>query len=198
MKTVEFYYDLVSPYSYLARGRVAGICESVGAELVMRPAFLGGVHKLSGNQAPVAVPLKGRHAVKDIHRWARYYGLAMRFPEPFPFRTMTTMRAAVYCEEIGRLDEFNREAFRLYWEEGGAPEGLEADESGPLKEVARRVGLDPEELLDAAGTDRVKVRLKEKTEAAVERGVFGMPTFFVGEEMFWGNDRLHFVQEALR
>ncbi len=198
MARVEFFYDLVSPYSYLACGRVRDMCEEHGAELVLRPMLLGAVHKAVGLQAPIEVKSKGSYQVRDIHRWANHHGLPMRFPDPFPFRTLKTMRAAVALEGDGGLEPFTREAFGLYWEEGGAPEGFEkAGEDEPLREVARRIGRDPEEILEVAATGEAKEALKSATAGAIERGVFGAPTFFVGDEMFWGNDRLHFVEEAL-
>ena len=198
MKRVEFYYDLVSPYSYLSYGRVVQICEEHGAELVLRPMLLGAVHKAVGLQAPIYIKSKGSYQLRDIHRWAEHYGLPMAFPDPFPFRTLKTMRAAMALEEAGDLEPFTREAFNLYWEEGGAPKGFEAaDEDGPLREVARRIGRDPEEVLEEASSGEAKEALKGATAESVERGVFGAPTFFVGDEMFWGNDRLHFVEAAL-
>ena len=199
MKRMEFYYDLVSPYSYLAYGEARRVAESSGAEFVLRPVLLGALHKAAGIKAPIETPAKGRYQARDIQRWAARYGLAMRFPEPFPFRTLKTMRAATWCAERGSLEPFTREAFALFWEEGGAPKGLEAsDEDEPLREVARRVGLDPEELLRGSATDEAKQALKGATSEAAQRGVFATPTFFVGDEMFWGNDRLDFVQEALK
>ena len=126
MKRVEFYYDLVSPYSYLAYGRVGRICEENGAELVLRPMLLGAVHKAVGLQAPIETKPKASYQGRDISRWAEYYGLPLEFPNPFPFRTLKTMRAAMFLRERGELEAFTREAFALYWEEGGAPEGLEA------------------------------------------------------------------------
>lgn len=198
MKTVEFYYDLVSPYSYLARGEVSRICEKHGAELVLRPMLLGAVHNVVGVQAPIRIKPKARYQAKDIRRWAGHYGLPMDFPNPFPFRTLKTMRAAMFLEDRGELEAFTREAFALYWEEGGAPSGLdEADEDGPVSEVARRMGADPDEVLAGASTPEAGEALKAATSEAVERGVFGAPAFFVGDEMFWGNDRLHFVEAAL-
>ena len=196
MAWVDFYYDLVSPYSYLAYNRVERICEEHGVELVLKPMLLGAVHKAVGVQAPIEIQSKGRYQVRDIHRWAEHYGLPMKFPEPFPFRTLKTMRAAV--AGVGDLEAFTREAFALYWEEGGAPKGFEeADEDGPIREVARRIGADPEEVLKGAATGEAKEALKNATSEAVERGVFGAPAFFVGDEMFWGNDRLPFVEETL-
>jgi 2-hydroxychromene-2-carboxylate isomerase len=198
MGQVEFYFDLVSPYSYLAFGRVGDICEEHEAELVLRPMLLGAVHKTVGLQAPIEIPSKGQYQVQDIHRWAEHYGLPMRFPDPFPFRTLKTMRAAMVRAEEGDLGTFVREAFALYWEEGGAPKGrTEADEDEPLREVASRIGAEPEEVLEKATSGEAKEALKSATAEAIERGVFGAPTFFVGDEMFWGNDRLDFVEVAL-
>ncbi len=198
MKRVEFFYDLVSPYSYLSWGRLSGICEERGAELVLRPMLLGAVHKAVGITAPVEIAVKSRYQIRDIHRWAEYYGLPLDFPEPFPFRSLKTMRAAVFCAGRGELEAFTREAFRLYWEEGGAPRGLEeSDENGPIVEVAERIGADPEEVLEGATAPEAKEGLKAATTEALGRGVFGAPSFFVGDEMFWGNDRLHFVEGAL-
>ena len=199
MAKVEFYYDLVSPYSYLARGELVRICEEAGAFLELRPMLLGAVHNAVGLQAPIYVKPKARYQATDIRRWAEHYGLPLDFPSPFPFRTLKTMRAAMFLADRGELAAFTREAFRLYWEEGGAPKGMdEADEDGPVSEVARRVGADPDEVLEGASSSEAKEALKNSTSGAVERGVFGAPAFFVGEEMFWGNDRLHFVEAALK
>ncbi len=198
MKQVEFYYDLVSPYSYLAQGQIRRLCEERGVELVLRPMLLGAVHNAVGLQAPIETKPKASYQGRDIRRWAEYYGLPLEFPVPFPFRTLKTMRAAMFLRKRGELEAFTREAFALYWEEGGAPEGLEADEDAPVSTVARRIGVDPEEVLSGAASPEVKQGLKAATSEAVERGVFGAPAFFVGGEMFWGNDRLHFVEAALQ
>ncbi len=197
MRQVEFYYDLVSPYSYLAYTQLGRICEEREAELVFRPMLLGAVHKAAGIQAPIETKAKSRYQWRDIHRWADYYDVSLQFPNPFPFRTLKTMRAAMYCSERGELEAFTREAFALYWQEDRAPEGLEADENDPIMEVSRRMGADPEEILEGAATPEAKQALKDATEEALERGVFGAPAFFVDGEMFWGNDRLHFVEAAL-
>ncbi len=197
MQQVEFYYDLVSPYSYLAYTQLDRVCGEYEAELILRPMLLGAVHKMSGNRAPIEVEAKSRYQWRDIHRWAEHYGVPLKFPNPFPFRTLKTLRAAMFCSRRGELEAFTREAFALYWQEDGAPEGLEADENGPIAEVARRIGADPEEILEGAAASENKQALKDATEEAVERGVFGAPAFFVDGEMFWGNDRLHFVGEAL-
>jgi 2-hydroxychromene-2-carboxylate isomerase len=198
VKTVEFYYDLVSPYSYLAHREVSRICDEHGAGLSLRPMLLGAVHNAVGLQAPIETEAKARYQAEDIGRWAEQYGLPMEFPKPFPFRTLKAMRAAVFLKDRGELEAFTREAFALYWEEGGAPKGLEeTDEDGPVSEAARRAGADAEEVLAGASAPEAKEALKAATGEAVGRGVFAAPMFFVGDEMFWGNDRLDFVEEAL-
>jgi 2-hydroxychromene-2-carboxylate isomerase len=199
MKTVEFHYDLVSPYSYLACGEISRICREHGAELAPRPMLLGAVHDAVGLQAPIETKPKARYQARDIRRWAGLHGLPMAFPNPFPFWTLKTMRAAMFLKNKGKLEASTREAFALYWEEGGAPKGLdETDEDGPVSEAARRVGADPGEVLAGASDPEAKEALKAATDEAVGRGVFGAPAFFVDDEMFWGNDRMHFVERALR
>ena len=114
-----------------------------------------------------------------------------------PKMTLKTMRAAL--AGVGDLEAFTREAFVLYWEEGGAPKSFEeVDEDELIREVVRRICRDPEEVLESATTGEAKEALKSATGEPVERGVFGAPTFFVRDEMFWGNDRLHFVEVALQ
>jgi 2-hydroxychromene-2-carboxylate isomerase len=199
MKRVEFYYDLVSPYSYLSYGQIERLCDENGAELALRPMLLGAVHKAAEIKSPIETKAKADYQAQDIRRWAEYYGVPLEFPDPFPFRTLKTMRAAMFLQERGGLEAFTREAFALYWEEGGSPEGFEeADEDGPLSSVARRMGADPEEVLEGATRPEAKQGLKDATSEAVQRGVFGAPAFFVDGEMFWGNDRLHFVEASLQ
>ena len=196
---VEFYYDLVSTYSYLAYGQLGRLCEENGAEMVLRPMLLGAVHKEAGIKAPIETKLKAGYQARDIHRWAEYYGVPLRFPDPFPFRTLKTMRAAMFLRERGELEAFTDAAFALYWEEGGAPKGFEeAFEDAPISAVARQMGAEPEEVLEGAASPGAKQDLKDATSEALQRGVFGAPAFFVGDEMFWGNDRLHFVEAALQ
>jgi 2-hydroxychromene-2-carboxylate isomerase len=174
------------------------MCEENGVALVLRPMLLGAVHKEAGIKSPIETKLKARYQARDIRRWAEYYGLPLRFPDPFPFRTLKTMRAAMFLRQRGELEAFTDAAFALYWEEGGAPKGLEeADEEAPISSVARQIGTDPEELLEGAASAGAKQDLKAATSEALERGVFAAPIFFVGDEMFWGTDRLHFVEAVL-
>lgn len=189
MKTVEFIYDVVSPASYLAWTQVSTL--SALGHVALHPVFLGGLMKLSGNVPPGTVPAKGAYFKTDWNRYARRYGVPMHWPEPFPMNTANAMRLIVACpadKRMGLTDEF----FQRIWagrEDITNPEVLRA---GLLAQ-----GLDAEPMLAAMGSDAVKAELTSRTEAEAKRGAFGAPTFFVGNEMFFGNDRLDFVREAL-
>jgi 2-hydroxychromene-2-carboxylate isomerase len=190
MATLEFFYDFVSPYSYLASTRVEEVARRTGAELRWRPFLLGGVLKAADNKAPADTPAKYRHLKVDVGRWAGRLGVPLAFPEKHPFSTVLAMRCALAAEARGKLVPFTHAAFRAAWVEGRdltSPEVLSA--------LATSVGL--EGALVAAAPE-YKAALVAQTEEAVRRGAFGAPTFFVGEEMFVGNDRLDFVEQALR
>lgn len=111
---VEFLYDLVSPFSYLAYGRLNEVCRRQNAELALHPVLLGALHHAAGVQAPVSNPAKGRNTSRAVRRWAQRYDLPLRFPEPFPFGTLKTMREVLFCGHRGELEPFTRDAFRPY------------------------------------------------------------------------------------
>ena len=193
MKQLEFFFDYVSPFSYLANTQVQAIAARTGAELVYRPFLLGGVMQATGNQPPATLPARGRYLPEDIGRWVRRYGIPFTFNPSFPMKTLDAMRAALAAQEQGVFPAYHAALFRAAWAE---PANL-ADPA-VLRDLIAKAGLDPAPLLAAAASEPIKERLKANTAEAVERGAFGAPTFFVGGEMFFGNDRLDFVEEALR
>ena len=191
MSTVEFFYDFVSPYSYLASTRVEEVARRAGATVRFRPFLLGGVHKATGNHAPVETPAKFRWVQVDVARWAKRLAVPIAFPVRFPFSTVLAMRCALAAEKEGKLVPFTHAAYRAAWAE-------QRDLSTPevLAEVATSVGLDGTALVAAA--PEYKAALAAQTDEAVRRGAFGAPAFFVGDQLFVGNDRLDFVEEELR
>ncbi|HET9599265.1 MAG TPA: 2-hydroxychromene-2-carboxylate isomerase [Anaeromyxobacteraceae bacterium] len=191
MATLEFFYDFVSPYSYFASARVEAIASRTGATLRWRPFLLGGVLKATDNKAPADTPAKYAHLKVDTARWARRLGVPFAFPRVHPFSTVLAMRCALAAERRGALVPFTHAAFRAVWAE-------DRDVTSPevLAAVATSVGLDGPALVAAAPGE--KAALVAQTDEAVRRGSFGAPTFFAGEEMWIGNDRLDFVEEALR
>jgi len=192
-KTVEFYFDFGSPYSYLAYKALPGIAAAHGAQIVWRPMLLGGVFKATGNHSPVEIPAKGKWMQQDMQRWAARYGAVFRNNPHFPINTLVLMRGAAGMQMRGQdFDKYVEAIFRAMWEN---PRNL--GEPQELAAVLRQAGFDADAFLALVNDPAVKEQLKKNTEEAVARGVFGAPTFFVGEEMFWGQDRLDFVAAAL-
>jgi 2-hydroxychromene-2-carboxylate isomerase len=190
----EFFFDFGSPTAYLAWTQLPDICTAAGADLVYRPMLLGGVFQATGNASPVSVPAKGTYMLADMARFARRYGVPMRFNPHFPINTLQLMRAAVGVQSRmpRRFVDYVRAVYESTW--------VEARNMGDLTtvaEVLESAGFDAKAILDLASDPAVKEALKSNTEEAVRRGAFGAPTMFVGKDMFFGQDRLDFVREAL-
>ena len=192
-KTVEFYFDFGSPYSYLAYKALPALASAHGAQIVWQPMLLGGVFKATGNHSPVEIPAKGKWLHHDLLRWAARYGAAFKQNPHFPINTLVLMRGAAGMQLRG-LDfgKYVETVFHAMWAE---PRNL--GDPATLGAVLAAAGFDAGAFMSLIGDPEVKERLKNTTDAAVARGVFGAPTFFVGDQMFWGQDRLDFVAGAL-
>lgn len=193
MKTVDFFFDLSSPYSYLAATQLPALAARTGAEIAWKPLVLHAVFQATGNDMPARVAAKARYMLADLERWARHYGVPFRFASRFPANTIKAMRLILVGADSGRAAETSLEAFRAMW-----VEDRDLGDAAELGAIARKVGLDPDQTLAAIETPAIKDRLRASTDEAIRRGAFGAPAIFVGEELFWGNDRLHLVEEALR
>lgn len=191
MPAFEFFYDFTSPYSYLASTRVEALAARTGASLRWRPFLLGGVLKATGNRAPIEIPAKGRYMLLDLDRWVRRLGVPFRFPAVFPIPSILALRAALAADKEGLLVPLTQAVFRAVWVEDrpiGKPE--------ELAPVLTAAGLPGPRLVESAPGE--KEALARQTQEAVDRGAFGAPTFFVEQELFVGNDRMDFLEEALR
>jgi 2-hydroxychromene-2-carboxylate isomerase len=193
-KTLEFFFDFGSPTSYLAWTQLPRLAAEAGAQLVWRPMLLGGVFKATGNASPAMVPAKGRWMNQDMARWARRYGVPLAMNPHFPINTLTLMRGAagLQMRQSADFERYVDTVYRAMWE---APCNM--GDPAVLAQVLQRAGFDVEVLLALVNDSEVKARLVATTEEAVARGVFGAPTVFVGTQMFFGQDRLDFVREAL-
>ena len=193
--SVEFFFDVGSPTAYLAWTQLPTLCRDASATLTLRPMLLGGVFQATGNSSPATVPAKGRYMNDDMARHARRYGVPLAINPHFPINTLTLMRAAtgVQLRQPERLDAYLRTVFGAMWVE---PRDL--NQPAEVAQVWQAGGFDPAATLALANDAEVKAALRATTEEAVARGVFGAPTMFVGNAMFFGQDRLDFVREALR
>ena len=196
--TIEFIFDFASPNAYLAYRALPSILERTGARLMINPCLLGGIFKATGNVAPgvafAAVKGKLDYEMLEIRRFIAKHGIdKFRFNPNFPVNTLMLMRGFVAAREAGVEAELSRDG-----PQGPVGRGPQARRPEVLARRIDSAGLDSASLLAAAQTDRVKLKLADNTAAAVARGVFGVPTFFVGDEMFFGKDRLAQVEEAVQ
>jgi 2-hydroxychromene-2-carboxylate isomerase len=194
-KDLEFYFDVGSPAAYLAWTQMPRLAAETGATVQYRPFLLGGVFQATGNRSPMEVPAKGRYMHDDLDRHAARYGVAYRHNPHFPINTLTLMRGAIGLQmrQPERLLPYGDAVYRAIW-----VEGRNMGEPSEVGAVLQQAGFDAQALLALAQDPEVKDRLKAVTQEAVARGVFGAPTFFVGDTMFWGQDRLDFVKEQLQ
>jgi 2-hydroxychromene-2-carboxylate isomerase len=192
--TVEVFFDVGSPTSYLAWTQLPRIAAETGAAILWRPMLLGGVFKATGNASPVTVAAKGRWMSDDIGRFARRYGVSFHFNPHFPINTLTLMRGAagMLMRSPAEFPRYLEVVERAMWE---TPRNL--GDPDVLATTLADAGFDPEAFATLVADPEVKARLIATTEEAVARGVFGAPTFFVGDAMHFGQDRLDFVHEAL-
>ncbi len=192
-RKLEFFFDVVSPTAYLAWTQLPLIIERTGATLEYRPFFLGGVMAATGNRPPGTVEAKGKWMNADLSRFSARYGVPFVRNPTFPMNTLAIMRAAMTWKDRPDFEQLLAAVFKAAWADQKA-----IAEEEVLSAVISDAGLDAEAFWAAAKDPANKEALKTNTEEAVSRGVFGAPTFFVGDEMHFGQDRLDFVEEALR
>jgi 2-hydroxychromene-2-carboxylate isomerase len=194
-KDLDFHFDVGSPAAYLAWTQMPRLARETGATVHYRPFLLGGVFQATGNRSPMEVPAKSRWMRVDLQRFAARYGVPYRHNPHFPINTLTLMRAAVGLQmrQPDRLLPFGDAVYKAIW-----VDGRNMNDAAEVGRVLQDAGFDPQAVLALTQDPEVKEQLKSVTQQAVARGVFGAPTFFVGDQMFWGQDRLDFVKEALQ
>ena len=193
-KTVEFLFDLGSPYSYLAWYQLPKVAQAHGARVVYTPVLLGGIFQATGNASPAGVPAKARYLDADLQRWAQAWGVPYSPNPAFPINTLALMRGAVAMQMQGD-EPFQRYMDSMYQAMFGQPRNL--GDPAEVAAVLTAAGFDAARFMAQIGDQAVKDKLKDNTTQAVARGVFGAPSFFVGDALFWGQDRIDQVGQAL-
>lgn len=195
MKTFEFWFDFGSPAAYLAFTQIKKLEDTTGASAVYRPMLLGGVFQATGNQSPATIPAKGKYTFADFDRFAKRYGVPINRNPHFPINTLLLMRGAVAMQqkESARFIDFCNVVFKSIW-----VDSLNMNDATVVSSALIEAGFDPLAVLTSTNDPEIKDALKTNTQEAIDRGVFGAPTFFVGNQMFWGQDRLDFLKEALQ
>jgi 2-hydroxychromene-2-carboxylate isomerase len=193
-KHFEFWFDLGSPAAYLAWKRLPQFLVRTGASVAHKPMLLGGVFKATGNASPVTIPAKGKWILEDLARAARKDGVPLAYGPGFPVNTLPLMRAAIGLQ-MRKPERFAPYVDAMYDAMFGKPRDMRDEKA--IAGVLSEAGFAPAEIMALAADPEVKQALIGNTEEAVARGVFGAPTFFVGGEMFWGQDRMDAVAEAL-
>jgi 2-hydroxychromene-2-carboxylate isomerase len=197
-KTVEFYYDYSSPWTYLAFSRIEDVCRRSGAGLDWRPILVGGIFNTVNpsvyeSRGHPVLP-KARYMAKDLKDWAEFYALKLRFPPSvFPVNSVKSLRGALVALEHGKISEYSRRVFAAYWEHD-----RDISHDDILGSIVESVGLDGAEYFAKIASAEYKERIRANTDECMRRGGFGSPTMFVGDSMFFGNDRLVLLEHELR
>ena len=191
---VEFIFDFGSPTAYLAYTQLPSIARTYNVEIIWTPILLGGVHKASGNQSPAFVPAKGRWMFNDLQKWAKQYGVTLNSNPNFPINTIALMRGAVglQMQAPELFLKYVDAIYQAFW-----VESKNLGEVEVTQKTLNDAGLDSDKIFALVSNQEVKDKLKLNSDSAVERGVFGAPSFFYRGELFFGQDRLQFLKEAI-
>ena len=194
MTELDFYFDFGSPTAFLANSRLRQLQQEYDFKIHYKPVLLGGIFKATGNSSPVMVAAKGEYMLKhDLPRYAQKYSVALKFNPHFPINTLQLMRAATGLLDKSNFDSFINTIFKAIW-----IDGLNMGDEMVLQKVLSDSNFNSQDIFKLASTDSVKEILIANTDSAVKRGLFGVPTIFINGEMFFGQDRLDFVEEILK
>lgn len=195
---IEFYFDISSPWTYLAFHNVQPLAAELQVTIDWKPILVGGIFNSVNHSVYESrtrgVPAKQNYMVKDLRDWVRHTGLNIRFPPSvFPVNSVKVMRACLWLAPQGRLPDFARAAFEVYW---GDDQDISQDDV--IRGLCKRTGIDAEALFAGIAQPAIKDRLRHNTEELIARGGFGTPTCFInGDDMYFGNDRLPLMREAI-
>ena len=192
-KSVEFIFDFVSAPSYIAWKTLPGLLQAAGADLLLTPVVATGIQKATGNPGPAAYPAKMDWYRRDLARWCRKRGVQITATPHWPFRSLPLLRGCLLAQERLEAGRFVNAMFEAVW-----LHGRNMDDPAMVEQSMREAGLDVAAYLQGIERQDIKDKLRRNTDEAVARKVFGVPTFFANGELFFGQDRIEFVMEALQ
>ena len=188
IKSFEFYFDFISPYSFLAHKEIIKIEKENAIKIKYMPILLGGLHNLAGIKAPGFIPIKAKYMIKDCKLWAEKYNVTFKFNNYFPIKTLDLMRCVLVAEKKNFVQDFINKIFDAIWKDG-----LNLNDNTIIEKLLINLDINPKTFLMEAIDPKIKDELKKRTNAAYNKGIFGAPSFIVNNKIFWGQDRLEFV-----
>ena len=194
IKPFDFYFDFISPYSFLAHQQIKKVEKKFTVKINYKPILLGGLHNLHGIKAPAFIPSKAKFMIRDCKLIAEKNKIKFKFNSYFPINTVNLMRGVFIAEEDNFKSYYIDQIFEAVWRDG-----LNMNDQNIIERVLKNLNVNPKTFFLRLTTQNNKDLLKNKTSEAYQRGIFGAPTFFINNKIFWGQDRLEFaVEEALK
>ena len=188
IKPLEFYFDFISPYSFLAHKQIRKIENNEGIKIIYKPVLLGGLHNLHGIKAPAFIPAKAKHMVRDCKLIAEKNNIRFKFNSYFPIRSLNLMRGVLVAEEDNVKKYYIDNIFNTIWQDG-----LNMNDAIVIQKILQNLNINPKTFSLRTTSSLIKDLLRKKTNDAYEKGVFGAPTFVVNNKIFWGQDRIEFA-----
>jgi len=188
IKPLEFYFDFISPYSFLAHKQMRKIENNEGIKVIYKPVLLGGLHNLHGIKAPAFIPAKAKHMVRDCKLIAEKNNIRFKFNSYFPIRSLNLMRGVLVAEEDNVKKYYIDNIFNTIWQDG-----LNMNDAIVIQKILQNLNINPKTFSLRTTSSLIKDLLRKKTNEAYEKGVFGAPTFVVNNKIFWGQDRIEFA-----
>ena len=188
IKSFDFYFDFISPYSFLAHKEILKIEKQNSIKINYKPILLGGLHNLHGIKAPAFIPAKAKHMIRDCKLIAEKNKIKFKFNSYFPIRSLNLMRGVFIAEEDNYKSYYIDSIFNSIWQDG-----LNMNDESIIQRVLKNLNVNPKTFLLRCTSSSVKDLLRQKTNEAYQKGVFGAPTFISNNKIFWGQDRIEFV-----
>ncbi len=187
-KTIEFYFDFISPYSFISFKKIKEIVKKKNTSFKLKPILLGGLHNLHNIKAPAFIPAKAKFMIRDCKMIAEKNKINFRFNSYFPIRTLGLMRGVLIAEEDNIQNYYIEKIYDAIW-----VDGLNLNDQNIVDKVLKNMEINPKTFFLRSSNQNIKDLLKKKTQEAFQKGIFGAPTFYVNNKLFWGQDRLEYA-----